>query len=284
MKLIVIGAAGQLGSDLVRAFRPSGHDVRALTRADLDVTNFAATRKTLMDVRPELVINCTAENRVDDCEELLHEAFTLNAIVPASLAAITKESGATLMHFSTDYVFDGRKNSPYYESDTPLPLNAYGVSKSAGEQLIRQRNPRHYLIRVSGLYGVQGARGKGGNFVEAVITRARQEGSVQVVTDQVTAPTSTRDLADRIVEITGSDLPFGTYHLAAAGEVRWYDFANEIISRLHLNAEVEPITSVDFVRRAPRPAYSVLRSHRLAPLRHWSDALTDYLIAKGHQQ
>lgn len=283
MKLIVIGAAGQLGSDLVRAFRPSGHDVIALARADLDVTNVVATRKILTGLRPELVINCTAENRVDDCEELLHEAFTLNAIVPASLATITKEFDATLMHFSTDYVFDGRKNTPYYESDTPLPLNAYGVSKSAGEQLIRQRNPQHYLIRISGLYGVQGARGKGGNFVEAVIMRARQEGRVQVVTDQVTAPTSTRDLADRIVEIIGSDLPFGTYHLAAEGKTSWYNFASEIIRHLKINATVQPATSADFARRVPRPAYSELRSHKLAPLRHWSDALTDYLIAKGHQ-
>jgi dTDP-4-dehydrorhamnose reductase len=282
MKIVITGAAGQLGADLSRELQSRGHIVTPLTRAELDVTDAAQMRRTLSAAEPELLINCTAENRVDECEEKPDEAFALNAIAPARMAALTRELGVTLMHFSTDYVFDGTKRAPYLESETPRPLSLYGVSKLAGEQLVRQRNPRHYLVRVMGLYGVAGSRGKGGNFVETIISRARAEGRVRVVTDQTGAPTYTRDLAAGVAELIAASHPFGTYHLAADGEVSWFDFASEILRRAGLAAIVEPVTSADFASRAARPAYSVMRSATLAPLRHWSAALDAYLIEKGH--
>lgn len=282
MRIAITGAAGQLGTDLVRALRSRGHAVTPLTRAEADVTSAAQMTSVLTAAAPELLINCTAENRVDDCENLLTEAFTLNAFVPARLATLARELGIPLMHFSTDYVFDGRQRTPYLESAQPHPLSAYGLSKFTGEELVRQRHEQHYLIRVMGLYGVAGSRGKGGNFVETIINRARAEGRVRVVTDQIGAPTYTRDLADGVAEMIAAARPFGTYHLAAAGEVTWYEFACEIIRRLGLTAEVEPVTSADFKQRAVRPAYSVMRSETLPPLRHWSAALTAYLIEKKH--
>ena len=282
MKIVLTGAAGQLGVDLVRELQTRQHAVTPLTRPELDVTDAAQMKTLLSEVKPELLINCTAENRVDDCEQMLDEAFTLNAFVPARMAALTRELGIALMHFSTDYVFDGNKRTPYLESDTPRPLGAYGVSKFAGEQLVRQRNAQHYIVRVMGLYGGAGSRGKGGNFVEAIISRARAEGRVRVVTDQTGAPTYTRDLAAGVADLIEAGHPFGTYHLAAEGEVTWFEFAREIISRLDLSAEVEPVTSADFAARAARPVYSVMRSETLAPLRHWSEALNLYLREKGH--
>lgn len=282
MKIVLTGAAGQLGTDLARELQKRHHAVTPLTRAELDVTDTARMKAVLSEMKPELLINCTAENRVDDCERMLDEAFTLNALVPARMAALTHELGIALMHFSTDYVFDGNKRAPYLESDTPRPLSAYGASKFAGEQMLRQRNEQHYIVRVMGLYGVAGSRGKGGNFVEAIISRARAEGRVRVVTDQTGAPTYTRDLAAGVADLIEAGPPFGTYHLAADGEVTWFDFAREIISRLGLAAAVEPVTSADFTGRAARPAYSVIRSETLAPLRHWSDALNLYLREKGH--
>ncbi|MFN7946769.1 MAG: dTDP-4-dehydrorhamnose reductase [Blastocatellia bacterium] len=282
MRIAITGAAGQLGTDLVRTLRSRGHAVTPLTRVEVDVTSASQMASVLTAAAPELLINCTAENRVDDCENLLTEAFTLNAFVPACIATLTRELGIPLMHFSTDYVFDGRQRTPYLESAQPHPLSAYGLSKFTGEELVRQRNEQHYLIRVMGLYGVAGSKGKGSNFVETIISRARAEGRVRVVTDQTGAPTYTRDLADGVADLIGSARPFGTYHLAAEGEVTWYEFACEIIRRLGLTAEVEPVTSADFKQRAVRPAYSVVRSEMLQPLRHWRAALTAYLTEKKH--
>ncbi|HZS06236.1 MAG TPA: dTDP-4-dehydrorhamnose reductase [Blastocatellia bacterium] len=282
MKIAITGAAGQLGSDLVSALRARGQEVTPLTRAELDVTDAGRMRAVLAKARPEIVINCTAENRVDDCEELLAEAFTLNAIVPGRMAAMTRELGAALLHLSTDYVFDGGQRVPYVESDTPSPLSAYGASKLAGEQLVRQRNPRHYIVRVSGLYGAAGSRGKGGNFVEAILRRARAEGRLRVVNDQTTAPTYTRDLAAGIARLIESSPAPGLYHLAADGEATWYDFAREIVRQTGVEAEVIPIGSAELNQRARRPACSVLRSETLAPLRHWRPALRAYLVEKAY--
>lgn len=282
MKIAITGAAGQLGTDLVRVLQTRKHAVTPLTRAELDVTNAEQLKAVLTQLQPELVINCTAENRVDQCEELLADAFALNAFVPGRMAALTRELGTSLLHISTDYVFDGKKRSPYLETDTPNPLSGYGLSKFAGEQLVRQRNPQHYIIRVSGLYGAVGAKGKGGNFVEAIINRARSEGRVSVVTDQTTAPTYTRDLAEGMAELIETRPVFGTYHLAADGEVTWHDFARVIIRLAGIKAEVLPITSTELGLRATRPAYSVLRSEILKPLRDWQTGLEAYFVEKAH--
>ncbi len=214
---------------------------------------------------------------------MVSQAFAVNAVAPGKLAEVTHALGASILHVSTDYVFDGTKRAPYLESDTPRPLSIYGMSKLSGEQVVLKRNPKHYIVRSCGLYGVAGSRGKGGNFVEAIIRRAQTESVVPVVADQITSPTYTRDLAEAMAELIHSTA-YGLHHLAADGEVSWCNFARAIINELGLRAEVRPITSAELGRPARRPAYSVLRIERWPPLRHWREAVAAYLLEKGHRR
>jgi dTDP-4-dehydrorhamnose reductase len=285
LRIAVVGAGGQLGHDLVPALAARGAEVVPLARAELDVSDAAqmsdAARVKGALAGAAVVVNLAAMTRVDDCEEELDEAYAVNAVAAGRLAAVTRETGARLLHVSTDYVFDGGKREPYFETDVPQPVSAYGASKLAGEHLVRSRNPRHWIVRVSGLYGVAGSKGKGGNFVEAIIRRARSEGRVRVVDDQTTAPTFTAHLAAELAELIGRAPECGTYHLAADGETTWCDFAREIINQTGIDAEVTPIKSGELALRAARPAYSVLRSLTLKPLPHWRDGLRDYLAARS---
>lgn len=285
VRVAVIGALGQLGSDLVPALAARGFEVIALTRRELDVSD-AALMKDPMRVKEalggaEIVINLAAITRVDDCEDLLEEAYAVNAVAAGRIADAAREAGASLLHVSTDYIFDGSKGAPYFEDDRPNPLGAYGASKLAGEHLVRYRNARHWIVRVAGLYGTAGSKGKGGNFVEAIIRRAEAEGLVKVVDDQTTAPTFTGHLAVRLAEMIERRPEFGTYHLAADGETTWYDFAREIVAAMRIDAEVRPIKSGELKLRATRPPCSVLRSRTLAPLPHWREGLRDYLAARS---
>lgn len=287
MKVAVIGANGQLGNDLVPALSSSDYDVISITRNELDMANAdhwqdAGRIKEVLG-NAEIIINLAAMTRVDDCEDELDEAYQVNAVAAGRLAKVARESGARLLHISTDYVFDGKKGEPYLETDAPNPISAYGASKHAGEELIRYRNPHHWIVRVSGLYGLAGSKGKGGNFIEAIMRRAQAEKLVKVVDDQTTAPTFTKHLADGLVDLLKSNCEFGTYHLAADGEVTWFDFAREIITQLGIDAEVLPIKSAALNLRANRPAYSVLRSLKLNPLPHWREGLCTYLNSR-HQR
>lgn len=285
MKIAVIGAGGQLGHDLIPALAARDFEVIALMRRELDLADAdrmkdAARLRAALD-GAETVINLAAMTRVDDCEDGLDEAYAVNAVAVGRLARATQELGAGLLHVSTDYVFDGRKRTPYLETDPPNPVSAYGASKLAGEHLVRYRNARHWIVRVSGLYGVAGSKGKGGNFVEAILRRAEADGRVKVVDDQTTAPTFTGHLAEGLADFIASGREFGTYHLAAAGEVTWFDFAREILRQAGVDAEALPIKSSELNLRAQRPGYSVLRSATLAPLAHWRDGLRAYFEARN---
>jgi dTDP-4-dehydrorhamnose reductase len=284
LKIAVIGAGGQLGHDLIPVLAGRGCEVVRLTRDDLDLADAArmndAARVKEALAGAAVVVNLAAMTRVDDCEDELEEAFAVNAAAAGRLARVTREAGAALLHVSTDYVFEGNQTSPYVETDAPQPVSAYGASKLAGEHLVRARNPRHWIVRASGLYGVAGSKGKGGNFVEAIIRRARAEGVVKVVDDQTTAPTFTGHLAAGLADLIERAPEFGTYHLAADGEVTWHGFAREIVSQAGIEAEVLPIKSHELNLRARRPAYSVLRSLTLAPLPHWREGLRAYLAAR----
>ncbi len=282
LKIVITGAGGQLGREVAACLEARGDAVTSLGRAELDITDEAQMDRILNQLQPQVVVNVAAENRVDECEQMVSQAFAVNAVAPGKLAELTHALGASILHVSTDYVFDGTKGAPYLESDTPRPLNIYGMSKLSGEEAVLKRNPKHYIVRSSGLYGVAGSKGKGGNFVEAIIRRAQTESVVPVVVDQITSPTYTRDLAEAMAELIHSTA-YGLHHLAADGEVSWYDFAHAIINELGLRAEVRPITSDELGRPAKRPAYSVLRSERWPPLRHWREALAAYLIERGHQ-
>lgn len=284
MKTLLIGANGQLGSDIARVW--PDEDLIALTHGDVDVTDRARVSDVLARYRPDLVINTSAFHNVDACETEPERAFAVNAIAPLHIADACGEIGAVLMHISTDYVFSGKAGRAYTEADLPDAINVYGNAKAAGEQLIRSRHARHYVVRTSGLYGVSGSSGKGGNFVERMLQLARGGDEIRVVSDQTLSPTFTADLAGKLLELARTDR-FGTYHVTNSDHCSWYDFARAIFETAGVDAKLSPTTTASFGAKAVRPAYSVLANDALAaagiaPMRPWREALRDYLGRKGH--
>jgi len=284
MKVAIIGANGQLGSDLVKAF---GEDAIPLTHEDLDVTEFESL-KILKDLKPDVIINTAAYHKTDECEENPEKTFLVNSVGARNVALISKEIGAINVYISTDYVFDGTKGEPYTEEDVPNPMNVYGISKYAGELLIKYITDKHYIIRVSSLFGVAGASGKGGNFVETMIKLAKAGREINVVNDIVMSPTYTRDAALAIKEILEKRLPYGIYHVTNDGFCTWYEFTRAIFEILGWDVEVKPIKASELKRLAKRPMFSALKNEKLEKLglkmRHWRDALRDYLKEKGYIQ
>jgi len=278
-RVAVIGASGQLGTDLVGVL--ADWDLMPLTHADLDIRDFVYTRKVLEDAKPDIVINSAAFNRVDDCEEEVSKAFWVNAFAVRNLAQVCADVDCALVHISTDYIFDGRKGTPYTEDDLPNPVSVYGMSKLAGECFVRSICPKHFVVRTSGLYGIAGSRAKGGNFVETMIRLPEKGQPIHVVNDQVLTPTYTKDLAEKLKELLQTKA-YGLYHITNSGECSWYEFAQAIFDVLSVNADLKPITSAVYGAKARRPAYSVLANARLealhlAPLGAWREALEAYL-------
>ncbi len=284
MKVAILGAGGQLAFDLQRVM--AGRDVVPLTHADLDVCDFPQVRQVLTEMRSDAVINTAAFHRVDDCEEQVEKAFLVNAYAVRNLAQVCADLGCILMHVSTDYVFGGDKRLPYTEGDPPNPLNVYGVSKLAGEYFVRNICPKHFVVRSSGLYGVAGSSGKGGNFVETMIRLAREGKPIRVVDDQVLAPTYTKDLAEKMARLLETQA-YGLYHITNRGECSWFEFAAKIFSLLGAEPNLTPITSEAYAARALRPSYSVLGHTRLLGVEigvpaDWPEALRLYLQDVGH--
>src|SRR5262245_17738828 len=279
MKIALLGANGQLGQDLLRALRP--HEVQALTRTDFDVTNHARVRDKLLEIGPDVVLNTTAYHRVDDCETHADVAYAVNALAVLNLVQVANDLDAVLVHISTDYVFDGKARQPYTEYSEPFPLSAYGNSKLAGEILVRTMAKKYFLIRTCGLYGVAGSQGKGGNFVQTMLTKAKRGETIRVVNDQVVTPTYTADLAGQIAQILTTD-QFGLFHMTNEGSCTWYEFASAIFELSGIQADLSPTSSDLYKTPATRPKYSVLENARLKELRlnqmrHWRDALAAYL-------
>ena len=279
MKILLIGASGQLGTDLAKAL--SGHPLHTPTHRSLDLLQFDRVRQVLQSKRPQVVINTAAFHRVDDCESQVSTAFQVNAEAVRNLALAARDIEAVLVHYSTDYVFDGAAARPYQESDFARPLNVYGASKLAGEHLLASVWEKHFLIRTCGLFGRAGSRGKGGNFVETMIRKAAGKESIRVVDDQRLTPTSTRELARATAALIETS-HYGLYHLTSKGNCTWYEFAGEIFRLLGVRADLVPTTTDAFAAAARRPAYSVLANHRLEELgmddlKHWRDALREYL-------
>ena len=282
--ILIVGAGGQLGRDLARAFRDQAPV--ALARGDLDVTDAALVARTLGRIAPATVLNAAAYNRVDDAERDPAPAFAVNAVGAHHLARAAADVGARLVHVSTDYVFGAAGDGPFTEHAPPAPLNAYGVSKLAGEHLVRAASPRHLVVRTCGLYGVAGSRGKGGNFVETMLQLGGEGKPIVVVDDQVVAPTYTVDLADGIRRLLAVDPPGGVYHLTSAGACSWFEFARAIFASAGLRPDLASTTTSTRAAPARRPANSVLRDTRLAalgltPLRPWPEALRAYLVERG---
>ena len=285
MKVAVIGSNGQLGHDVVRAFTECGDQVCALTHSDVELSSVEAVQNTLRLHTPELVVNTAAMHHVENCEQQPDKAFAVNAIGALNLAQVTRELRAVLVHVSTDYVFDGRKGTPYVESDEAGPLNVYGTTKLKGEQLVRTTNPKHFVLRTAALYGTHPCRAKGGqNFVDLMLRLARERGTIRVVAHEFTTPTATADLAQQIVRLSRSDA-YGLYHATAEGWCSWHHFAREIFELARIKVQLHVAAPDEFRLKVPRPSYSVLenrelKNRNLNAFRPWQAGLQEYLAAK----
>jgi dTDP-4-dehydrorhamnose reductase len=266
-----------LGSDVVRAAEFVNHEVVALARSDLDVTDRQAVIRRVLQERPGAVVNCAAYTDVDGAEDDLDGAMDVNAEAAANVATAAAEIGARVLYPSTDYVFDGYKDGPYVESDEPRPQSVYAQSKLAGEHETTEANPRHYVVRSAWLFGTSGR-----NFVETMLSLARDHGEVLVVRDQVGCPTYTAHLADALVRLLDTEA-YGIHHLASQGECSWYEFALEIFAQAEMEVRVMSCTTDEFGRPAPRPAYSVLGTERAEALYlpHWKEGLASYLAERS---
>jgi dTDP-4-dehydrorhamnose reductase len=283
MRIAIIGSNGQLGTDLVKVLAKENELVK-LTHREIEVSDYSSCL-SLKQHAPDVVINTAAFHKTDACEDDPLRAFTINSMGPRNLSLVCREMGATVVFISTDYVFSGSKNVPYVEGDCPDPLNAYGVSKLAGELFTRQW-PRHYVCRVASLFGSAGASGKGGNFVETMMTKARKGEPISVIDDIVMSPTYTMHAAELISSIISNKLPYGIYHATNSGCCTWFEFTKEIFSLLNMKVSVSPIKSSQYPTKAKRPPFSALSSEALAklgaPVHSWQEGLSDYLKEKGY--
>ncbi|MBN2057716.1 MAG: dTDP-4-dehydrorhamnose reductase [Candidatus Saganbacteria bacterium] len=285
MKILVIGADGQLGTDLAKVV-PKNEFV-GLTIKDIDITDKARCLHVIKQHSPDVVINTAAYHHVDKCEDNEAPAFEVNTYGPKYLAQACKAVDCALVHISTDYVFDGKKGKPYVETDAPNPESIYAISKYAGEQCVKYILDKHFIVRSTGLFGTAGCLGKGGgNFVEGMIKRSQTQPELKVVTDEMLSPTYSLDLAGNINELcrTGK---YGTYHMVSHGHCSWYEFALEIFKQLGRQIKINEAKAADFKPQARRPKFSALDNANLKKIgldlmRPWQDALKAYLIEKGH--
>ena len=266
-----------LGRDVERAARDVGHEPIVLARSDLDITDREAVEQALIEHYPGAVINCAAWTNVDGAEEHEEEATAVNGAGAGIVAAAAAAVGASVVHPSTDYVFDGAREEGYVESDDVDPISGYGRSKLAGERAVAAANPRHWVVRSSWLFGVNGR-----NFVETMLALAQDRDEVVVVRDQVGCPTYTGHLAAGLVRLLDAE-DYGVHHMASGGRCSWYDFAVEIFKQAGVECRVLSMTSDMLDRPAPRPAYSVLLSERAHPvlLPDWHEGLAEYLAERA---
>lgn len=270
MRVLLTGAGGQLGLELAGILPDRGHEVVALDRLGLDVADPEAVEGAIDEHSPEVVVNAAAYTNVDGCEEATDLAYLVNAFGPRNLAQACERRGCGLLHVSTNYVFDGRGERPYEPFDPPNPISAYGRTKLAGEEHVMRLTNRWYVVRSAGVYG------RGHNFVRTMLRVAKERGSLKVKDDEFISPTYARDLAEGIAGIV-EDGRYGLYHLTNAGSCSWYEFTREIFRLAGVETEVVPIPGSEYPLPAARPANGVLSSLGSPKLRHWGEALADYL-------
>jgi dTDP-4-dehydrorhamnose reductase len=277
--MLVVGAAGMLGQDLMRAAERAGHEVAGVDLPAIDITDPAGTERVVGEHAPDVVFNCAAFTDVDGAEQHEDTAAKVNGDGAGNVAAAARSAGARVVYVSTDYVFDGEKREPYVESDETGPRTAYGRTKLAGEWLTASGNPDYVIARTAWLFGANGK-----NFVETMLKLGADLGELKVVHDQVGCPTWTGHLAEALVQLAGGEIT-GVVHTAGAGTCSWYEFAVEIFERAGMAGAVtvSPCTTEEFPRPAPRPAYSVLESERDgAPLLpDWHEGLGGYLAERA---
>ena len=284
-RVLVTGGGGQLASDLAEQLAARDATVTALPRAELDVTDDDAVGRVFEETRPEVVFNCAAFHNLDVCEVEVDRSFEVNARAVKRLAERCRDGGARLVHLSTNYVFDGRAERPYREDDIPNPRSIYAISKLAGEYCALAYDPRALVVRGAGLYGVHGSASKGGNFVTRMVGRARDQGELKMVADQRLSPTFTADLATALIEAVDRDAS-GVLHLTAGGECSWLEFTEAIMAIAGIEVPIEAVQTTIPPGGVDRPLNGVLAGHAaeaagLTPLRHWREALEDYMQRAG---
>ena len=274
--VVVLGSAGMLGHDLMNAFSDASRECIGLDIDELDITDRAAVLKTLEEIGPSLVINAAAYTNVDGAETETDAAFKINAEGVLNLALACKEIDAVMVHYSTDYVFDGAKKEGYSEDDPKNPLNAYGKSKAMGENNLVGTWDKHYLVRTSWLFGKNGK-----NFVKKILDASATKTELRVVGDQFGCPTYTQDLAKKTKELVENNAGFGTYHITNSGSCSWHDFAKEILALKGLKNKIVKIASEELKGPARRPRYSILLNNNTTALPDWKDALRRYLLEEA---
>jgi dTDP-4-dehydrorhamnose reductase len=285
MRVAVLGASGQLGRDLTAAFGSNGDAVVALSHQDVDITSPDSVVQTLTAARPDLVVNSAAFANVDGCEADPARAFSVNALGARNIARAAQSIQAKLIYISTDYVFNGNKRAPYIEEDIPAPLNVYGNTKLSGEYFVRSIHPHHFVVRVSGLYGFNPCRSKGGlNFVEMMLKLSREREEIRVVDDEFISPTPTSDISRQLV-VLGQTSEYGVYHATAEGSCSWYEFAQAIFDLAGAKVRLERARPGEFPAKVPRPKYSVLENRALKMkslnvFTSWHEGLQSYLAGR----
>ena len=280
MKVLVLGANGQLGSDIVRLWTKPGLEVVSTTRADADVTDESAVHDLLQSVRPNVTVNTTAYHNLDEAELHPLRAFVENACGGWNVARAATKVGSRTVQISTDYVFDGSQEVPYFEGNGRRAVNVYGTSKIATEDLVLGSAPDALIVRVSGLYGLVGSRGKGGNFPQTMLGLADKRQAIRVVDDQFSSPTNTAEIAEALLGLIESETQ-GVVHLGDGEGCSWFEFAKTILELSGVPADLKPVTTEEFGAPVRRPAYSVLGTSRVPPLRHWRLGLERYLRERG---
>lgn len=276
MRILVTGASGQLGQDVVLLLHESDHEVKACGRSELDIADQQQCEKVIGEYRPEAIIHCAAYTAVDAAEEDVDGAYRINASGTRNIAVAAEKVGSKLVYISTDYVFDGQADRPYREYDNTSPQTVYGESKRAGEILTQTLNSKYFIVRTSWVYGQYG-----GNFVKTMLKLGAEKDSLSVVHDQIGSPTYTVDLARFLLQLIQTE-KYGIYHASNSGHCSWHEFAQAIFETVGLQVNVLPVTTEQFPRPAKRPAYSVMdhtaiRANDLQDLPHWRDGLERFL-------
>jgi dTDP-4-dehydrorhamnose reductase len=282
MNVAIIGANGQLGTDLTDVFTKKGHTVHPLTIDDILIEDENSVKNVLHGIKPDVVLNAAAFHNVPLCEDEPAKAFAVNALGALNIARITESLGCLNVYYSTDYVFDGKKGMPYVETDLPNPLNVYAASKLAGEYLTLNYSLKSLVIRISGIYGKVPSMMKGNNFITSILKAAKEKPHVEVVTDEILTPTPTEEIAEKTEWIVQSGAT-GLFHLTSEGECSWYEFTKVIFETLKIQTPLIKTTSSKFASPVKRPMYSVLDNVRYNALpksekmRFWKDALISFL-------
>lgn len=276
MRVIVTGAAGMLGRQVVSQYQQRGCQVFPMIRKDLDITDHKSINNAFGEINPQLVVNCAAYTDVDGAENNRDQAFAVNGLAPRLLGIACKKVDASLVQISTDYIFNGISPRPYLISDTPDPLSVYGSSKLLGEMGVRESGCRCYIVRTSWLFGPGGK-----NFADTILKLAQEKDEIQVVNDQQGSPTYTPDLARGIAGLAASEI-YGTYHLTNSGITTWYGFAQKIIQAAGLKTNIKPCSTNQFPRPAQRPANSALDPFPIAEVMgyappSWEEAVDNYI-------